>query len=1084
MKVRFTVHRLVSVGLMVLACGVMALPTPALAFVTFESGQVRPLALSPDGTRLFAVNTPDNQLEIFTLGIDGSLTHTGAVTVGLEPVAVAAASNTEVWVVNHLSDSVSIVDVSTSPARVTRTLLVGDEPRDIVFAGSGGTRAFITTARRGQNHPNDPRLRNPSTPRSSVFVFDTTNLGTTLTGTPLVVLNLFGDTPRALAVSPDGNSVYAAVFHSGNQTTTINETFVCNGGPVVPPCLVQGVQMPGGLPGPTTNFQGTPAPETGLIVKFNPTSGHWEDRLARNWDNAVNFSLPDYDVFVIDASLPIPAQSSAYSGVGTVLFNMAVNPVSGRVYVSNTEARNEVRFEGPGEFGGSTVRGHLHESRITVLSGLSVMPRHLNKHINYATVPSSTSVRGKSLATPTGMAVTSDGATLYVAAFGSSKVGIFNTTELEADTFVPSSAKQLTIPGGGPTGLVLQETVGRLYVLTRFDNGISVFDPIKHKETQHVSLQNPEPFSVVNGRKFLYDATLTSSNGEASCSSCHTFGDLDNLAWDLGNPDDSVLNNPNPFRLGPLGDPDFHPMKGPMTTQTLRGMANNGPMHWRGDRTGGNDIGGDPLDEVAAFKKFNAAFGGLLGRKTALTDEEMQAFTDFILQVIPPPNPIRKLDNSLTPEQQLGHDFYFNTPVDGGLTCNGCHVLDPLTGKFGTDGFSTFEGEPQHFKIPHLRNVYTKVGMFGMPNTGAGSGNHTFQGDQIRGYGVLHDGSIDTTNRFYRSPVFSFPDNPTRQNVEDFVFAYDTNLAPIVGQQVTLDSTNSAVADPRIDLFLARAAVGECDVVVKGTLSGEMRGGYRTAAGLFQMDRAAEAPVSDASLRAAAATAGQELTFTAVPLGSGLEIGVDRDGDTVFDGDERDAGTDPGSDLSVPASSITCAGASMLSVPSLVISKNLVPAGDERLSLKGEWVVTPTTPAINPIANGLRLRVNDKNGAPVFDRVIPRGGPISSKAPGWKVNGAKTKWTYRDPSNRVGGGVRRIVVTDKSATTPGLFRVTLSARDADFHVDPLLLPLRLTLVLGGLDQQASGQCASFTFNPAGTNPDCVASSSGGSVTCR
>ena len=41
------------------------------------------------------------------------LTHTGSVPVGLEPIAVAARSNTEVWVVNHLSDSVSIVDVGT-----------------------------------------------------------------------------------------------------------------------------------------------------------------------------------------------------------------------------------------------------------------------------------------------------------------------------------------------------------------------------------------------------------------------------------------------------------------------------------------------------------------------------------------------------------------------------------------------------------------------------------------------------------------------------------------------------------------------------------------------------------------------------------------------------------------------------------------------------------------------------------------------------------------------------------------------------------------------------------------------------------
>jgi uncharacterized membrane protein YccF (DUF307 family) len=41
------------------------------SFVPFGTGQVRPLAMSPDGNRLFAVNTPDNRLEIFTLTEDG-----------------------------------------------------------------------------------------------------------------------------------------------------------------------------------------------------------------------------------------------------------------------------------------------------------------------------------------------------------------------------------------------------------------------------------------------------------------------------------------------------------------------------------------------------------------------------------------------------------------------------------------------------------------------------------------------------------------------------------------------------------------------------------------------------------------------------------------------------------------------------------------------------------------------------------------------------------------------------------------------------------------------------------------------------
>src|SRR5204862_615057 len=113
------------------------------------------------------------------------------------------------------------------------TLLVGDEPRDIVFAGPGGNRAFITTAHRGQQRVSaalagvpgagDPALTTPGVGRADVWIFDATDLGSVLGGLPLAIVTLFGDTPRALAASSDGATVYAAVFTSGNQTTPISE---------------------------------------------------------------------------------------------------------------------------------------------------------------------------------------------------------------------------------------------------------------------------------------------------------------------------------------------------------------------------------------------------------------------------------------------------------------------------------------------------------------------------------------------------------------------------------------------------------------------------------------------------------------------------------------------------------------------------------------------------------------------------------------------------------------------------------------------------------------------------------------------
>jgi len=485
------------------------------------------------------------------------------------------------------------------------------------------------------------------------------------------------------------------------------------------------------------------------------------------------------------------------------------------------------------------------------------------------------------------MVVTADGATLYVAAKGSGKVGIFSVASLENNAFVPDEANHVTLSGGGPTGLVLDESHNRLYVLTRFDNSISVIDTVSRTEIAHHSLFNPEPASVVAGRPFLYDADLTSSNGEASCGTCHIGADKDELAWDLGDPEGSVLNNPSTFTLGPFFDPDFHPMKGPMTTQALRGMANHGPMHWRGDRTAGNDPGGDPLDEEEAFKKFNPAFVGLLGRTSELTPNEMQAFTDFILQVTPPPNPVRALDDSLTPLQLAGRNFYFNAIVDT-TTCNGCHTLAPAAGFFGANGNSSFEGEPQFFKIPQLRNMYEKVGMFGMPAVSFFSaGDNQHMGDQIRGFGFTHDGSADTLLRFFRAVVFQFPGDAQRLQVEQFMFAFDSNLKPVVGQQVTLNATNAGTVNGRIDLLISRAVAGDADVTVKGLINGEQRGWLLLGNGTFQSDRVFESNLTDTQLRALAQQTGQELTYTAVPPGSGIRIGIDRDEEGVPDSDDN-----------------------------------------------------------------------------------------------------------------------------------------------------------------------------------------------------
>ena len=223
--------------------------------------------------------------------------------------------------------------------------------------------------------------------------------------------------------------------------------------------------------------------------------------------------------------------------------------------------------------------------------------------------------------------------------------------------------------------------------------------------------------------------------------------------------------------------------------------------------------------------------------------------------------------------------------------------------------------------------MYQKVGMFGMGTTfdptvvngpfaflGPPFNDESFTGDQVRGFGFLHDGSTDTLFRFHASTVFSqrgpenrFPNpggfpvpSPTddaataqqkvmanirmRREIEAFMLAFDSNLAPIVGQQATLTAWSAPDVHRRIDLLEARAVAGECDLVAHAGGSGYL---FVPARRAFVTDRARQRPIADAELRALARFGA--LTFTAVPPGNGRRIGIDRDLDGTLDGDERDS---------------------------------------------------------------------------------------------------------------------------------------------------------------------------------------------------
>ena len=824
---------------------------------TFESGPVRPVALSPDGTRLFVANTSNASLDVFAITDDG-VTLEGTTYVGIDPVAVAARTNSEVWVVNQVSDSISIVEVDTSPPHVTRTLLAGDEPSDIVFGGDGGTRAFITTAHRGQQRSDpslaavpgagDPQLTTASNGRADVWVFDATTQGNAV-GHALEDHQSLRRHAFAAAVSPDGGTVYVAIFKSGNQTMVESSESVCPGfdsADAGGPCTYKGITVPGAPPGPATNHAGLPAPQVGMILKADAT-GTWRDVLGRDWSSGTRFSLPDEDVFAIDA-VGLAATAS-YLHVGTTLFNLEVNPVNGSIYVSNTEARNDRRFEGPGTFAGETVQGHLAESRITVLSTSGVAPRHLNKHIDYSVLPAPAGTSAHSLATPLQIAVSSDGATLYVAAFGSSKIGVFPTQAIEDDSFDPvaQSAAYLNVSGGGPAGIALDEAHHRIYVTTRFDDGLSVIDLTSGRETAHLMLENPEPAVVTSGRPFLYDALKTSSNGEAACASCHMFGDKDNLAWDLGNPDADAVVTPLPIK--PQGgcardhqrrrrprhvasdegaddhpDPARHGQRGtdalarrpglgllrvrPEHRATLRFPAGLQELH-RGlqqlERPGAEllDHRHADLHRLRARHRDAPQPGTRSGQQPQRDAVGGPRLLSGLRRPGQPNRPARHLSRWGSSagrgpplRRRRGGDARFHLPgvprprSRQGLLRNRRREQLRITAADDEDSAA-----PQSLR--QGRNVRQSA----QPQ-GACPGDNGPTGPQVRGTGFTNEGSIDTLFRFLDGVVFDDGDggvvgfvngDPQRRAVEQYLLAFDSDLALIVGQQITLRSDNAVM---------------------------------------------------------------------------------------------------------------------------------------------------------------------------------------------------------------------------------------------------------------------------------------------------
>ncbi|HVQ25175.1 MAG TPA: hypothetical protein VMV01_08355, partial [Planctomycetota bacterium] len=457
-----------------------------------------------------------------------------------------------------------------------------------------------------------------------------------------------------------------------------------------------------------------------------------------------------------------------------------------------------------------------------------------------------------------------------------------------------------------PGGLAADAARGVLWVYTRGDHSLRAYD-VAHGfhplGLPRPLAYDPEPLAVSAGRTHLYDARAATGhgNGNMSCASCHVFGHHDQLAWDLGNPGGG-LGYYYPDVLGGLlgfageiatapSTAALNPLKGPMVTQSLRGLLDpdtldSQPLHWRGDRR--------------TFHMFRGAFDHLLGG-SGVSKTQTQAFATFLRSMRYAPNPRQPKDRQYVGLEAQGRDLYgMNPAVPGkefvattGFLCIDCHVgdfteNDDFTGTHVGVNKGSFT---QVFNPPTTRMLYEVDSKY------------------VSGFGALHDGAVDGVRGFmdFKAPgsglpVFPNYTTPEKDGIANFLKAWDAGLSPLVGQQWTLRADTLAEANTVLDLFEAQAKlpVANVDLILKGfryDVSGALlaRGahfrldplkgwGYRFDTGEF-----APRSVVLSAVPIFAAT----FTFTCVPPGQGERLGIDRDEDGLWDWQETVAGTDP-----------------------------------------------------------------------------------------------------------------------------------------------------------------------------------------------
>ena len=579
----------------------------------YESPHANPIALLPDGSLAYAVNTPADTVDV----IDTSTREVVArISVGIDPVGIAVRPDgKEVWVSNHISDSVSVIDADPSSAsrhEILHTVTAFnraqatdfDEPVGIAFASN--TKAYVALS-------SSNRIAVIDVPSRTIRKH----------------IQVTAQDPRALAVR--GNRLYVIPFESNNQTQ------------------ISGC-WPENIDGALCTFDArTHVTEAADGSDQSVSRGYVAD-IVKHPD------IPDRDLYVYDTRSDAPVQ--VVDTMGTLLYGIAVDSEH-RVFITQADARNDANGKaGTESHGMAEMENRAFLNRITQVDcdgGCAA-----GETIELEPLPPDDPLPGEALATPFGIAISADDSTLVVTAAASNRLFTMDAASGE----VLGTVDVDWIPRGVALASDADGAPSVAWVHNSLANTVSVVDLTETAApvvAATIPLEDPTDADLKRGR-IVFNSAHGSSTGTFACASCHPDGHTDQLLWVLDTP----LCDPGCDQIQPRlvqdirglrGSAPYHwdgipgdPFGGVNTANINRNMAPNcdGAVEESCTR---HLIDGSMATTMCDLTDCETNDEGKAG---PLTGAERDAMAKYLLSVPYPPAPERPYTNVMSPEARKG----------------------------------------------------------------------------------------------------------------------------------------------------------------------------------------------------------------------------------------------------------------------------------------------------------------------------------------------------------------------------------------------------------------------------------------------